>query len=158
MSESTTLEQAVAHLLRTMPEAWADYDPSALSELQERAVELLTAVGMIERRITFQLRMAGHPVTVEATITMTGEAGLAQAMEVVLKDIWNDWREAFEQRGDSPVCHGERIDNEQWRLTADGIAARSDLEAGNAATVFDFVLRRAFFDGRPHLRRRLPNC
>ena len=38
--------------------------------------------------------MVGQPVAVEATITMTGEAGLAQAMVFVLTDIWNDWRKA----------------------------------------------------------------
>jgi hypothetical protein len=117
---------------------------------------------MIERRVTLRLRMAGHPVAVEATITMTGEGGLAQAMEFVLKDIWNDWREAFEQRGDGPVSHCERIGNEQWRLTAEGVVARNDLDAGNTATVFDFVLRRGFFDDRPrmlpsgHIGQRLP--
>jgi hypothetical protein len=145
------LEQAVAHLLRTIPETWAEYDSSALSEFQERAVKLLTAAGMIERRITFRLRMAGHPAMIEATITVTGEAGLAQAMEFVLKDIWSEWRAAFEQHDTSPGFHCERLGNEQWRLTTEGVTARNDLDAGNAAIVFDFVLRRGFFDGRPRL-------
>lgn len=154
MSESTTLEQAVAHFLRTVPETWTDHDLSTLSELQERGVCLLSAAGMIERRVTLRLRVVGHPVAVEATITMTGEAGLAQAMEFVLKDLWNDWQEALEQHGDGTVSHCERIGNEQWRLTAEGVLARNDLDAGNAAMVFDFVLRRGFFDGQPRL---LPN-
>lgn len=149
--QGDTVESLVARFLRTVPETWTDHDPSALSELQERAVYLLTAAGMIERRVTLRLRMVGHPVAAEATITMTGEAGLAEAMEFLLKDLWNDWREAFEQRGDGPVSHCERIGNEQWRLTAEGVMARNDLAAGNAATVFDFVLRRGFFDDRLRL-------
>jgi hypothetical protein len=40
---------------------------------------------MIERRVTLRLRMVGHPVAVEATITMTGEGGLAQAMGVCVE-------------------------------------------------------------------------
>jgi hypothetical protein len=149
--QGDTVESLVARFLRVVPETWTDHDPTKSSELHERALDLLTTAGMIERRVTLRLRMIGHPALVEATITMTGEAGLAQAMEFVLKDLWNDWREAFEQRGDGPVSHCERIGNEQWRLTAEGVAARNDLDAGNAATVFDFVLRRGFFDGQPRL-------
>jgi hypothetical protein len=146
-----TIESLVAHFLRTVPETWSRFDPSALSEVQERALSLLTAAGMIERRVTLRLRMVGHPTAVEATITLTGETGLAQAMQFVLADIWNDWRESFEQRGDGPSSHCERIGNEQWRLTAEGVTARNDLDAGNASTLFDFVLRREFFDGQPRL-------
>lgn len=147
-SEST-LEQAVAHLLRTTPETWAEYDPSAMSALQMRAVMLLTAAGMIERCITLRLRMAGHPGAVEAEITVTGEAGLAQAMEFVAKDLWGDWRKTFERGG--AAIHCERIGNEQWRLTADGVLARHDLDAGRADVALDFVLKRGFFDDQPRM-------
>lgn len=162
MTQPDSIETNIFDFLRTIPETWIDHDPNSLSELQERAVELLTAAGMIERRVTLRLRMAGHPLAVEATVTMTGEAGLAQAMEFVLRDIWNDWRDAFEKHGDGPSAHCERIGSEQWRLTAEGAIARNDLDAGNSATVFDFVLRRGFFDDRPRLmpdgniRQRLP--
>jgi hypothetical protein len=150
-----TIEQAIVHLLRTVPETWEDYDPSTLSELQEQAVYLLVAASMIERRITLRLRMAGHPVAVEATFTVTGEVGLSQALDFVVADIWKDWREAFEQCGGRPASYCcERIGNEQWRLTAIGVVARNDLAAGNEATVLDFVLRRGLFDGQPH---RLPD-
>ena len=60
--------------------------------------------------------------------------------------------------GDSPATgkeatafHTERIGKEQWRLTSEGIVARTDLENGDSAAVFDFVLLRGFFDGRPKL-------
>lgn len=80
-------------------------------------------------------------------------------MQFILKDIWNDWREAFEkQQGidtkDVPSFHCERVGNEQWRLTTEGAVARADLDADNAATVFDFVLRRGFFDDQ---RRMMPD-
>lgn len=162
MTQPDSIQSTIVHFLRTIPETWIDHDPSAQSELQERAVELLTAAGMIERRVTLRLRMAGHPLAIEATVTMTGEAGLAQAMEYVLRDSWNDWRNTFEKHGGGPSAHCERIGNEQWRLTAEGVVARSDLDAGNSAPVFDFVLRRGFFDGGPRLipdgniRQRLP--
>ncbi|MBM3998789.1 MAG: hypothetical protein FJ297_04455 [Planctomycetes bacterium] len=79
MTQPDSIQTNIVRFLRTIPETWIDHDPSALSEMQDRAVELLTAAGMIERRVTLRLRMAGHPLAVEATITMTGEAGLAQA-------------------------------------------------------------------------------
>ncbi len=159
MNTSDTIESLIGKILRSVPETWADVDPTALSSLQEQALSLLTAAGMIERRVMFRLRMAGQPVAVEATITLTGETGLAQAMQFLLKETWNDWREAFEkQQGadqkDEPSFHCERVGSEQWRLTTEGVVARGDLDNGNAATVIDFVLRRGFFDGHP---RKLPD-
>jgi hypothetical protein len=161
MSESgapvgETLEQLVGRFLRTVPETWTEYDTAALSEMQEQALYLLTTAGMIERRVTFRLRLSGHPLAVEATITCTGEGGLIQALEYVLADTWNDWRETFEERKagdlkDAPMFHCQRIGKEQWRLTADGVQARHELGAGQPSIVFDFVLKRGFFNGQPHL-------
>jgi hypothetical protein len=111
---------------------------------------------MIERRISFRLQMFGHPVAVEATITVTGEYGFAEAVKYVSARMLDDWREVFENRKssdqkDDPMVHCERIGNEQWRLTAEGLVARGDLNNGNSSMVFDFVLKRGFFDGRPRL-------
>ncbi|MBM4097974.1 MAG: hypothetical protein FJ261_14550 [Planctomycetes bacterium] len=156
MNADETLESLLGKMLRSVPESWEDYDPSALSALREHALSALAAAGMIERRVTLRLRMIGHPVAVEATITLTGETGLAQAMQFVLADIWTDWREAYERHRsgelkDSPISHCERIGVEQWRLTAEGVVARNDLNAGDATTVIDFVLRRGLFDGTPRM-------
>jgi hypothetical protein len=124
--------------------------------MQERALYLLTAAGMIGRRATFRLRMFGHPVAVEATITVTGEGGLGEAIKHVAAGTFDDWREIFEKRKasgprDAPTFHCERIGKEQWRLTAEGVDARHDLDAGRQSTVIDFVLQRGFFDGHPRL-------
>lgn len=151
-----TLERHVSRLLRTIPETWAEFDPTTQSELEARAHLLLTAAAMIERRLTFRLRMFGHPVALEATITLTGEAGLAEAIRYVTADIWEDWREVFESRKrgelkDAPTFHCERIGPEQHRLTSEGVVARQDLGTSQESVVFDFVLKRGFFDGRPRL-------
>jgi hypothetical protein len=161
MSESSdpfggVLEELIARLLRTVPEIWTEYDWASLSEAQERAIFLLTAAAMLERRITFRLRMSGHPEAVQVRITFTGAGGFAEAMEPVLADLWNDWRELFEEHQaselkDARVFRCERIGREQWRLTAEGVIARKDLETGQSSTVFDFVLQRGFFDGHPRL-------
>jgi hypothetical protein len=47
MSEARTIEQAIVHFLHTVPETWEDHDPLTLSELQEQAVHLLVAAGMM---------------------------------------------------------------------------------------------------------------
>jgi hypothetical protein len=155
-SASETLEHAVARLLRTVPQTWTEYDESALSALEERGLFLLTGAGMIERRISFRLQMFGHPVAVEATITVTGEYGFAEAVKYIPARMQEYWREVFEKRKgsdqeDAPAFRCERIGNEQWRLTAEGLLARGDLDNGNSSMVFDFVLKRGFFDGRPRL-------
>ena len=149
------IEDWIGQYLRTIPESWVDLDPSSLSELQERAVYALVAAGMIERRLTLRLRAIGNPVAIEATIAMTGEGGLAQAMGFVLTNIWTEWHEAFERHrsgdlNDQPFSHCERVGYEQWRLTEQGVLARKDIESGNAGRVFDSVLKRGFF-GSPRL-------
>ncbi len=156
MNANDAIETLVGQLLRSVPETWADLDPPTLSALQEQTLFLLTASGMIERRVTFRLRMAAQPDAVEATISITGEGGLAQAMQFLIKETWNDWREGFEnQRGDdsddTPRFHCERVGSEQWRLTPEGVMARSDLDNGNTATVIDFVLKKGSYDGKPRM-------
>ncbi|WP_169981222.1 hypothetical protein [Tautonia rosea] len=150
------LEQGIGHLLRTVPETWAEFDPDSLSESEEQALMLLTAAGMIGRRVTFRLQMFGHSEAVEATISLTGEYGLVEAMDSLSSGMWDVWRDIFERRKagdqkDEPAFHCERVGKEQWRLTDQGVLARSDLDEGEESRVFDFVLRRGFFNGQPRL-------
>ncbi len=160
MSDSfASLELAVATILRSVPDTWTDYDANTLTATQEQAVLLLTAAGMIERRVTLRIRMAGQSVAMEGTLTFTGEHGFAQAVEPMIADAWHVWRESLTttkdaERADAAAFLCERIGKEQWRLTAAGATARHDLAEGNSSLVFDFVLKRGFFDGRPRL---LPN-
>ncbi|MBN1508629.1 MAG: hypothetical protein JW955_17410 [Sedimentisphaerales bacterium] len=150
------MEQAIRDLLRAVPETWGEYDPDGLTELQSRALFLLVAAGMVERRTTFRLRLFGHPVAAEATITVTGEYGAVEALERLAAGVWEEWRDAYEKRcaGElkkAPAFHCERIGREQWRLTAEGIQGRQDVDAGELKMVLDFVLRHGFFDGAPRL-------
>ncbi len=150
-----TLEQAVSDLLRSVPETWADYDPIGLSQTREQALIQLVAAGMVERRADFRLRMFGHPTAVEATLTMTGEGGCVEAMELVAAGIWDRWHNEWQERvtgpaKEAPAFHCERAGTEQWRLTAEGIHARSSMEEGEP-TALDFVLKRGFFDGKPRI-------
>jgi hypothetical protein len=148
------LEAAVAELLHLIPETWQAYRPDALGETQAQALLLLTAAGMVERRERLRLAMASHPVVAEATITFTGEYGGVEALESIAARLWDDWRDAYAawKQGDAanvPPAHCERLEPSEWRLTAEGILARQDLDGGEQGRVFDFVLRRGLFDGQP---------
>jgi hypothetical protein len=150
------VEQAIRDLLRAVPDTWGEYDPDGLTELQSRALFLLVAAGMVERRTTFRLRLFGHPVAAEATITVTGEDGAVEALERLAAGVWEEWRDAYEKRRagelkEAPAFHCERIGREQWRLTAEGVQGRQDVDAGELKMVLDFVLKRGFFDGSPRL-------
>jgi hypothetical protein len=150
------LEAAVAELLRRIPETWRDYRPDDLSETQEQGLFLLTAAGMVERRERLRLRFANHPVVAEATITMTGEYGGIEALEPLVANLWADWQDAFREwkKGDAAnvsPAHCERLEPSEWRLTDQGQIARQDIQKGEQKTVFDFVLKRGFFDGRPRM-------
>ena len=150
------LEPAVAELLRRIPDTWQAYRPDDLTETQSQALFLLTAAGMVERRERLRLRMVNHPVVAEATITVTGEYGDVEALEPIAAQLWADWQDSFHKwkEGDTPnvaSLHCERLEPSEWRLTDQGVAARKSLADGEQNVVFDFVLKRGFFDGQPRL-------
>ncbi|MEP0846416.1 MAG: hypothetical protein HRF50_06285 [Phycisphaerae bacterium] len=152
----TLLQDAVTALLRRIPERWAEYDADALTATESRALFLLVAAGLVERRIRLRARLNNHPVAVEATVTATGEYGFVEAMEPVLASMWGEWKDAYhvwrtgETRG-APFSITEHLKPDEWRLTDQGALARADLDAGQAERALDFVLRRGFFDGTPRL-------
>ena len=150
------LQDSLTVLLRRIPERWAEYDADALTATESRALFLLIAAGMVERRIRMRTRLHNHPVAIEVTVTATGEYGLAEAMEPVHASMWGEWKAAFlvwrtgETRG-APFSITEHLKPDEWRLTDQGVLARNDLDGGRACVVLDFVLRRGFFDGQPRL-------
>lgn len=150
------LQDAVAALLRRVPDRWAEYDADALTATESQALCLLVAAGMVERRIRLRARLHNHPVAVEATITATGEYGFVEAIEPVLASMWGEWKDAYrawrtgETRG-APLSVTEHLKPDEWRLTEQGALARADLDGGQAERALDFVLRRGFFDGTPCL-------
>ena len=151
------VERAIADLLTHIPETWAEVDPADFSEPRERALFLLVAAGMVERRSRLRLRMFTHPVSVEATITVTGEYGGVEALQPLAAAIWVEWEGAYTtwREGNTketvPV-HCERLQPDEWRLTSEGMKARQDLTSGTPAVVFDFVLKRGYFAIRGPVR------
>lgn len=152
-SDDVAIEAAIAGLIRRIPDTWTDFDRDRLTETEERATFLLVAAAMVEKRMAFRIRFIGHPTAVHATVTATGEYGFAEAMEQVVAGAWQQWRADLEKRPSSekPAFLCERIGVDQWLLTHEGVLARGDIEAGDPATVCDFVLKRGFFDGKPRL-------
>lgn len=151
------LESSVTKLLRHLPERWAEFSPDDLSAQETTALALLIAAEMVERRCRFRLRMLNQPLAVEATITATGEYGLAEALESLSARLWEEWRGAFaawrasDVRDATPV-HGELLEPQELRLTTSGVQARCDLIEGRRRMVFDFVLRRWPLTFRPPVR------
>jgi hypothetical protein len=152
-SEAELLSQAVADLLNRISETWQDFDSDSLTATQAQALFLLTAAGMVERRHHLRLQMLNHPVMVEATFTATGEYGSVEALESLPAILWTEWEDAYRQwmsgeQSGTPPFHCERLKPEEWRLTDQGVIARNDLSSGQPAVVFDFVLKRGYFQHR----------
>lgn len=144
----------ITGLLNRITETWSTYQSDELSDLEATALTLLVAAGMVERRFEIRLRMINHPVVMTAKATITGEAGLAEALAPLVAAVWQEWREPFEQwkqgeTRDTPPFHCQRVGLDEWRLTGDGVQARTDLANGDTRTVLDFVLARGFFTLRP---------
>lgn len=146
-SAVSDLDAAILDLLNRLPLKWAPLDLDALTAIEQEALKLLLAGGMVERRFSIRVSLIGHPESIEATLTATGEFGFAEALEPVLKATWEAWADEYlkDKAGapqDRPTFHCERIGAEEARLTADGQQARADVEAGRTRAVLDFLHRR----------------
>jgi len=162
------LASAVESLLRTIPERWADFDHDALASTEQRALFLLVAAGLVERRIGVRGEFAGERPTVEFTIDATGEYGLVEAMEPVAAEMWTAWGPAFEawSASDTKTTTPFRFAKtglDRWRLTEFGVMARSDLDVeapspeaaavvGSYQRTIEFVTRTGHQTERPSVR------
>jgi hypothetical protein len=152
--EAAALRPAVEHFLRSIPTEWAEFDSDKLSKLEENALFLLTAAGMVERRGWIRTTIANHPTCFEMRFQATGESGFVKAMErataieyVTWADAWRKWSEG--ETGNRSPFHMREMKPQEWRLTDQGELARNELNrAGSDAElliVFDFVLKQGFF-------------
>ena len=80
------LTNAIESLLRRIPDRWQSVDIDQLSVTEQRAILLLVGAGLVERRSSIRLGMAGQGEAIEATVAVTGEAGLLQAIEPLLAE------------------------------------------------------------------------
>lgn len=141
-------DQAVLDQLNRLPMTWEPLDHDQLTATEQEALKLLTAGGLVERKFSVRLRLIGHAVAIEATVTATGEYGLAEGFEPVLKAAWQAWAGDYLKGKagapqDQPTFHCERVGSEQARLTQEGQQAKADAEAGQSRTVLDFLHRRS---------------
>ncbi|HOI54181.1 MAG TPA: hypothetical protein PLP01_02925 [Phycisphaerae bacterium] len=142
------LDRAILGLLAKLPLTWKALDVDGLSAVEQEALLMLTAGGLVERRCSVRLRLIGHAMAVEATVTATGEHGLVEGFEPVVKAAWQAWAGEY-LRGkaggpaDQPTFHCEPLGPQEARLSKEGQQARADVEAGQARMVLDFLHKRA---------------
>jgi hypothetical protein len=153
--EAARLGPIVAKLLHVVPETWGTFDTATMTAAEDRALYLLTAAEMVERRLRFRVSMATAPTSLEAVLTATGEDGFGEAMKPLLAKAWSLWEERYRawNAGDAreaPPFIVESVPPREWRLTESGVLARNDIDDGDEGGI-DFVLRRGFFDGQPRV-------
>lgn len=151
------LHTPIEQLLRSIPKIWGTFDIDSLSQAEQDALARLTAAGLVERRHRMRLRMISRNDGFDATFEATGCCGLIDALGGLLRQAFDEWETdfvAWKKRDDAaPPFVVECIQPSHWRLTTDGVLARSDLDADETARrcVFDFVLRQGIFDGKARL-------
>lgn len=162
------LTNAIESLLRRIPDRWQSVDTDQLSVTEQRAILLLVGAGLVERRSSIRLGMAGQGEAIEATVAVTGEAGLLQAIEPLLAESWSRWSAAIDQwrRGSEGAIRPFRVTKvggDEWRLTEHGLLARADLGVpldtkltrdhaaliGSRERVIDFVMKAGSLEDRP---------
>ena len=162
------LAAAVESLLRSIPDRWSDIDHDALSTPEQRALFLLVAAGLVERRIGVRGEFVGEGPTIEFTIEATGEYGLVDALDPVVAEMWTKWGPAFEAwkasdaKASTPIRF-TRTGFDRWRLTEFGVMARGDLDieapsqgaaafVGSFQRTIEFVTRTEHQTDRPGVR------
>lgn len=165
---TTDVTAAVETLLRSIPEQWQPLEADRMTSAEERALGMLVAAGLVERRTTVRMEMARQGAAFEATITVTGEFGLAEALDPVLAELWARWSAAIEEwrhraGAASRPFRVTKVGTDEWRLTEHGVMARADLDTpldprlsagaamivGSRERVFDFVLKEGSLADRP---------
>jgi hypothetical protein len=148
-NQATSLGEAIAALLRCVPDLWEPVPDGNLEALAR-----LTAAGFIERRVTFTIKLPGDDKPQRITIELTGEYGLVEAMTGVLQDLWarcgERWRELRAEIGE-PIKPIVALERDEWRMTDQGRLARDDLKR-DATVPIDFALKRGFFNSRGAVR------
>lgn len=159
---------AIESLLRSIPEQWRVFEHDTLTSTEQRALFLLVAAGLIERRYGFHLEMAGQTSIIEAALSVTGEHGLVEALDPLLAQVWTKWSQAFKEwkSGDAASSSPFRVFRtgpDEWRLTEHGVLARTDLgvdaPSDGAATfvgcrqrALEFILCAGYQEDRPPVR------
>ena len=120
------LAKVIEALLRRIPDKWQRVDTEQLSVTEQQTLLRLVAAGLVERRNTLRLDMAGQNESFEATIAVTGEAGLLMAIEPVLAESWSRWSGAIEDwrrrtGAASRPFRVTKVGGDEWRLTENGL-------------------------------------
>lgn len=162
------LAKAIEALLRRIPDKWQRVDTDQLSVVEQQALLRLVGAGLVERRNTVRLDMAGQNEAFEATIAVTGEAGLLMAIEPVLAESWSRWSGAIDDwrrrtGAASRPFRVTKVGGDEWRLTEHGVLARADLSVpldpklsrehaaviASRERVIDFVMKAGALEDRP---------
>ena len=161
-AEAALLRPAIAKLLRTIPETWAEFDLDGLTAVEDNALFCLVAAGMVERRGWYRTSILNHPTYFEVQFQATGEGGFAQAIEPAIAaeyatwgDAWRAWK-AGETRDASPFLV-QVIEPQEWRLTNQGAIARGDLDGTNPNVVLNYAMKRGFYGAGYWFRLRYSN-
>ncbi|MBI1367089.1 MAG: hypothetical protein GC162_00395 [Planctomycetes bacterium] len=150
MHVQTTIDpedSAILNLLSGAPQRWTSLEADAMTSVEERALQQLTGAALVERRFSVRLSLIGHPVRLDVMTTATGEYGLGEAMEPVLRRAWELWKDFYhEHSATAPegklrfFC--EQTEPQQWQLTPEGVQAQQDAADGQTKRVLDFVQKR----------------
>lgn len=87
MTGEPPIAQAIESLLRRIPETWAVAEIDRLTSVEDKALFLLTAAGLVERSFCFRLAMAGQETSMRAKFSVTGEGGLEMALGPVIEEM-----------------------------------------------------------------------
>jgi hypothetical protein len=141
------VDRAVMDLLARLPLTWAPLDQDKLTAAEQEGLKLLTGGELVERRFSFRLGLLGHTEAVESTITASGDVGLVQAAEPVLKAAWQAFAGEYLKgkagdEQDQPTFFCQRMGQDEARLTQEGQKAQRHAQKGDTKMLLDYLHRR----------------
>jgi hypothetical protein len=127
------MHTAVLELLHRIPDRWTDFDRDQLTTTEAQALPYLMAAELVEQRTRLRLRMLSTSDAVEATITMTGEYGLLEAIEPLAAWIWPKWQEDYADLRGSDAPQRTAVEAKDWAKAKQIVERLSD--AGDEQTM-----------------------
>lgn len=123
-------------LLYGIPEVWVERDLNTMSALEQNAMFLLIASGLMEEWACFRLKLPSEDYSLEVEAKFTG-SGIENVLSQVLPSIYVEKQKELDAIKAATNSFGlvrEDIGPAKYRLTKDGVAMRLRSKAAEASS------------------------
>lgn len=141
LDDDIAVQDAVAGLLRRVPERWEPFQMDDLPTTESRSLLLMHDAGFVQLKSRIAVRSTGFPDAMTFSLWHCGVGGFDIASTQSLDRLLSEWtiRSGGEPRPAGKLIV-DRASPHEWRLSEPGVAARRDSAKGSRRPLL-FVTR-----------------